>query len=151
MMFSLGAKGIFPNVHGMPNLYGPEDLRVLDDASVDAWAYSFISSHLFGGARKTNRQRRGAKIRKAVGIVHADLIGRRDQPLRTGNRAKFRENVWSERHVLNSFNYRLEYVRSISGRSSGARLRNTCTASALVKDFDAALGPSAYTTMVPKK
>ena len=51
MMFEAGAKEVFPNVYGMPNLKSPDDLKAFDDASVDPRAYLMMASHMFGGAR----------------------------------------------------------------------------------------------------
>ena len=51
MMFAAGAREIWPNVHGMPTLKSPDDLRFWEDASLDPRAYGMMISHLFGSAR----------------------------------------------------------------------------------------------------
>lgn len=51
MAFAIGAKEVFPNVYGMPNLKSADDLHFWDDATLDPRAYGIMSSHMFGGAR----------------------------------------------------------------------------------------------------
>ncbi len=51
MMFAVGAKEVWPSVHGVPVLRSPDDLKFWDDASLDPRAYSMMASHLFGSAR----------------------------------------------------------------------------------------------------
>ena len=51
MAFAVGAKEVFPNVHGMPNLESADDLHVFDDGSLDPRDYGILASHMFGGAR----------------------------------------------------------------------------------------------------
>lgn len=52
LMFAVGAREIFPCVHGMPHLKSPDDLVLWDRASLDPRAYApLMSSHLFGSAR----------------------------------------------------------------------------------------------------
>ncbi len=52
MMFAVGAREVWPGVHGLPSvLRTPDELRVFDDAPLDQRAYNFMSSHLFGAAR----------------------------------------------------------------------------------------------------
>ncbi|MES2504845.1 MAG: GMC family oxidoreductase [Myxococcota bacterium] len=51
MMFAVGAKEVWPCVHGMPPLKSSDDLRHWDTASLDPRHYSMMASHLFGTAR----------------------------------------------------------------------------------------------------
>lgn len=51
MMFAVGAKEVWPCVHGMPTLRSEDDLKLWDSASLDPRHYSMMSSHLFGTAR----------------------------------------------------------------------------------------------------
>jgi choline dehydrogenase-like flavoprotein len=51
LMFAVGAREIFPSVHGMPTLRSPDELSLWDRASLDPNHYTMVSSHLFGGAR----------------------------------------------------------------------------------------------------
>ncbi len=51
MMFAVGAKEVWPSVHGVPVLRSADDLKFWDDAPLDPRAYSMMASHLFGSAR----------------------------------------------------------------------------------------------------
>lgn len=50
MQFEAGAKKVWPGVFGLPFEIGPDELHVLDGASLDPRSYTAILSHLFGGA-----------------------------------------------------------------------------------------------------
>jgi choline dehydrogenase-like flavoprotein len=59
-MFAAGAREVWPGVHGIPPvLRSEDDLRRLEDASLDPRAYTFIASHLFGTARMAKDRRAG--------------------------------------------------------------------------------------------
>jgi choline dehydrogenase-like flavoprotein len=52
MMFEVGAREVWPSVHGMPQaLRSAGEARLWDRASVDPRAYPLVTSHLFGTAR----------------------------------------------------------------------------------------------------
>jgi choline dehydrogenase-like flavoprotein len=51
MMFAVGAKEIWPGVHGVPVLKTRDDLRYWYQAPIDPRAYNMMASHLFGSAR----------------------------------------------------------------------------------------------------
>ncbi len=51
MAFAVGAKEVFPSIHGTPDLKSPDDLKVFDNASLDPRDYGIMASHMFGGAR----------------------------------------------------------------------------------------------------
>lgn len=52
MMFDLGAKEIWPGVHGLPSVMtSPDQVALIDDAPLDPRAYGFVATHLFGAAR----------------------------------------------------------------------------------------------------
>ncbi len=50
-LFSVGALEIYPNVHGMPTLKSPDDLKLWDAMSTDPSHYYMGTSHLFGSTR----------------------------------------------------------------------------------------------------
>ena len=52
MHFAAGAREVLASIHGMPEvLTSPDELRLFDDAPLDARAYNMIATHLFGGCR----------------------------------------------------------------------------------------------------
>jgi choline dehydrogenase-like flavoprotein len=52
MLFAIGAREVYPGVHGMPAvLSSPDEVARWDDASVDPRAYNMMTSHMFGAAR----------------------------------------------------------------------------------------------------
>lgn len=51
MMFSVGARAVFPGVYGLPIRIEKDDLDLLDDAPLDPQAYTWLATHLFGTAR----------------------------------------------------------------------------------------------------
>jgi choline dehydrogenase-like flavoprotein len=52
LFFDAGAREVWPGVHGVPHaLRSHDDVRLLEEATLDPRAYSFIASHLFGAAR----------------------------------------------------------------------------------------------------
>ena len=52
LMFEQGAKEVWPGVHGLPTVMtSPDDIKKIEEASLDPRAYSFIATHLFGTAR----------------------------------------------------------------------------------------------------
>jgi choline dehydrogenase-like flavoprotein len=51
MAFAVGAKEVFPSIHGVPDLRSPDDLHLIDNASLDPRDYGIMASHMFGGAR----------------------------------------------------------------------------------------------------
>jgi choline dehydrogenase-like flavoprotein len=52
MMFEAGAREVWPGVFGLPHvLRSMDEVRLLEQGPVDARAYSFIATHLFGAAR----------------------------------------------------------------------------------------------------
>ncbi len=52
MHFAAGAREVVSGVAGMPEtLTSPDELRLLDEAPLDARAYSLVMTHLFGGCR----------------------------------------------------------------------------------------------------
>lgn len=50
MHFAAGARWVIPGVHGLPYRVGPDEIGVLEQASIDPRAWVGILSHLFGGA-----------------------------------------------------------------------------------------------------
>ncbi len=52
MMFDAGAKEVWPGIYGLPPvLTSPDQVKLVENASLDPRAYTFIASHLFGAAR----------------------------------------------------------------------------------------------------
>lgn len=52
LLFDAGATEVWPGVHGLPlSLKSHDDLRLLREGPLDARAYSFVATHLFGAAR----------------------------------------------------------------------------------------------------
>lgn len=49
--FAAGARWVQPGIHGLPARLGRDDLGRIDDAPLDARAYSLVATHLFGTAR----------------------------------------------------------------------------------------------------
>ena len=47
--FEVGAKKVWPGVHGMPAEITPDTLDLFDQAPLDNKAYTWVLSHLFGG------------------------------------------------------------------------------------------------------
>ncbi len=50
MHFDSGATAVMPGVHGLPYQIGPDELDLLDNAPLDNRAWTWVLSHLFGGA-----------------------------------------------------------------------------------------------------
>jgi choline dehydrogenase-like flavoprotein len=48
--FDMGAKKIWPGVMGLPAEMGPDDLHLFDNAPLSNKAWTWVLSHLFGGA-----------------------------------------------------------------------------------------------------
>lgn len=48
--FAAGAKKIWPGIYGLPPEIGPNDLHLLDNAPLKNKSYTWVLSHLFGGA-----------------------------------------------------------------------------------------------------
>lgn len=52
LMFDQGAKEIWPGVYGLPTVMtSPDEIKKIEDATLDPRAYGFIATHLFGAAR----------------------------------------------------------------------------------------------------
>ncbi len=51
MMFAVGAREVWPCIHGMPILRSADDLKLWDTCSLDPRDYSLMASHLFGTTR----------------------------------------------------------------------------------------------------
>jgi choline dehydrogenase-like flavoprotein len=52
MMFEAGAREVWPGIFGLPSvLTSIDEVRLLEEGPLDARAYSFIATHLFGAAR----------------------------------------------------------------------------------------------------
>jgi choline dehydrogenase-like flavoprotein len=52
MMFEAGAREVWPGLFGVPSvLKDVDEVRLIERAPIDARAYSFITTHLFGAAR----------------------------------------------------------------------------------------------------
>ncbi len=52
MLFDAGAREVWPGIYGVPSvLRSRDDVKLVAEASLDARAYSFIATHLFGAAR----------------------------------------------------------------------------------------------------
>jgi choline dehydrogenase-like flavoprotein len=52
LFFDAGAREIWPGVHGVPSaLRSHDDVHLLENATLEPRAYSFIATHLFGAAR----------------------------------------------------------------------------------------------------
>lgn len=52
LFFDAGATEVWPGVHGLPvSLTSRDDVRLLREGPLDARAYSYIATHLFGAAR----------------------------------------------------------------------------------------------------
>jgi len=52
MMFSVGAREVYPGVHGMPSVLSSVDqAKLWDNAPVDPRCYTMMASHMFGAAR----------------------------------------------------------------------------------------------------
>jgi choline dehydrogenase-like flavoprotein len=51
MMFAVGAREVWPCIHGMPILKSANDLKLWDSCSLDPRDYSMMGSHLFGTTR----------------------------------------------------------------------------------------------------
>lgn len=49
LFFAVGAKAIMPGVHGLPYALGPDQIHLLENASLDPRAWTSILTHLFGG------------------------------------------------------------------------------------------------------
>ena len=48
--FEMGARKIWPGIAGLPGELGPDDLDLIDRAPLDNRAWTWVLSHLFGGA-----------------------------------------------------------------------------------------------------
>jgi choline dehydrogenase-like flavoprotein len=52
MMFDAGAREVWPGIYGSPYvLRSMDDVKLLESATLDPRAYSFVATHLFGAAR----------------------------------------------------------------------------------------------------
>ena len=52
MLFDAGAKEVWPGIFGLPYVItSPDDVKRIEEGPLDARAYSFIATHLFGAAR----------------------------------------------------------------------------------------------------
>jgi len=52
MMFEAGAREVWPGIFGLPSvLTSVDQVKLIEEAPLDARAYSFITTHLFGAAR----------------------------------------------------------------------------------------------------
>lgn len=52
LMFKAGAREVWPGIHGVPAvLRHVDDVATIDNGPLDARAYSFVTTHLFGAAR----------------------------------------------------------------------------------------------------
>ncbi|HZU84325.1 MAG TPA: GMC family oxidoreductase [Polyangiaceae bacterium] len=52
MMFEAGAREVWPGLFGVPSVLTKiDEVRLIDEATLDPRAYSFITTHLFGAAR----------------------------------------------------------------------------------------------------
>ena len=57
-MFECGAKEIWPGIFGIPSvLTSIDQMSLIDEAPIDARAYGFITTHLFGAARMSANPR----------------------------------------------------------------------------------------------
>ena len=52
MMFEAGAREVWPGIYGLPSVIRSiDDVKLIEDASLDSRMWSFITTHLFGAAR----------------------------------------------------------------------------------------------------
>jgi choline dehydrogenase-like flavoprotein len=52
LFFEAGAREVWPGVYGVPSImHSIDQVAAIDDGPIDARAYSFIATHLFGAAR----------------------------------------------------------------------------------------------------
>jgi choline dehydrogenase-like flavoprotein len=52
MFFDAGAREVWPGIYGVPAvLRSPNEIRLIEGATLDSRAYTFVASHLFGAAR----------------------------------------------------------------------------------------------------
>jgi len=52
LLFSAGAREVWPGIHGLPHvLRSVDDVKLIDEGPLDPRAYSFVATHLFGAAR----------------------------------------------------------------------------------------------------
>ena len=52
MMFEAGAREVWPGIYGLPSVIRSiDEVRLIEDASLDSRMWSFITTHLFGAAR----------------------------------------------------------------------------------------------------
>jgi choline dehydrogenase-like flavoprotein len=52
MMFEAGAREVWPGIYGLPSvLRSIDEVKLIEEASVDSRRWSFITTHLFGAAR----------------------------------------------------------------------------------------------------
>jgi choline dehydrogenase-like flavoprotein len=52
MMFEAGAREVWPGIYGLPSVIRSiDEVRLIDEASLDSRFWSFITTHLFGAAR----------------------------------------------------------------------------------------------------
>jgi len=72
MHFLAGATEVMPGIAGLPEvLRSPDELKLIDEATLNPFAYSLLATHLFGGCRA------GADPRAAVVDPHLRVHGRR--------------------------------------------------------------------------
>jgi choline dehydrogenase-like flavoprotein len=57
MMFAAGAKEVWPNLHEIPILRSPDDLKHWDNMPLDARSCGMMLSHLFGSTRMGSDER----------------------------------------------------------------------------------------------
>jgi choline dehydrogenase-like flavoprotein len=52
LLFDAGAREVWPGIYGLPSvLTSPDQIRLIEEASLDPQAYGCVVSHLFGAAR----------------------------------------------------------------------------------------------------
>ncbi len=50
MHFESGAEAVLPGIHGLPYSIGPDEIDLIENAPTNNKAYTWVISHLFGGA-----------------------------------------------------------------------------------------------------
>jgi choline dehydrogenase-like flavoprotein len=52
MMFEAGAREVWPGIYGLPSVIRSiDEVKLIEEASLDSQMWSFITTHLFGAAR----------------------------------------------------------------------------------------------------
>ena len=59
MQFAAGAREVITGIYGLPYKIGPDEMHLIEEASLDPQAYVAILSHLFGGAPMSADPSRG--------------------------------------------------------------------------------------------